>query len=63
MYLDRMHTDAINAANKYWLPQTVYRLGKDFNHTSAVSFRFAMLKPEFKQALPIVTWLPANFFN
>ena len=65
MFVDKMHSAAIRTADASGLPQTVYRVGNDWHHTEAMWAR-AMLRfnklSDPVQCVPVITWLPANFF-
>jgi hypothetical protein len=62
MFVDRMHSDAIKAADASMLPQTVYRVGNNWFHAEAMWVRSMMRFAPKVDAL-VVTWLPAGFFN
>ena len=63
MFVDRMHTQAIADADKYQLPQTVYRQGKDWYHSESTGVKMRMSFPNVApKIVPVVTWLPKRFF-
>jgi hypothetical protein len=65
MLVDRMHTDAIRAADTFGIPQTVYRVGRDWYHIAAVVTDIHLSREATRGEKPahmVVTWLPVNFF-
>jgi hypothetical protein len=62
MFIDQMHSDAIKTADKTMLPQTVYRIGNDWDHRDALWAK-DQLRFKEKNAVLVVTWLPAKFFS
>ena len=65
MYVDKMHSAAIKAADETMLPQTVYWQEHDGNwfHTNALWMREQLRDAKRNGVHMVVTWLPAGFFN
>ena len=63
MFVDRMHTDAIRAADASMLPQTVYRDKGGWHHAEALWMRAQLRDAKTNGVVLVVTWLPERFFD
>ena len=64
MFVDKMHTAAIRAADESGLPMTVYRIGRDWYHTNSVAAADVIRghRAIGSKVVAVVTWLPKRYF-
>lgn len=63
MFVDKMHTAAIETANRTMLPQTVYCVGNNWMHAEATWMRGQVRDMKRNGVTMVCTWLPEGFFN